>query len=637
MDFTRLGYTIVAFIFSYSLSAQTPQLCKIMESEGASAKIKYQNSKSAAQTAAYDVKYYRLNIALDPRVRSISGSVTTYFQPRDSSISEIVFDLSDSLVIDSIYYHNQTLSYNRQLINAVQIQLPSSIRINTLDSIQIYYQGIPDPLTNPLAFRNDTTSGDTVLWTLSEPYGAQDWWPCKNSLNDKADSIELIVNTPERYKVASIGLLSSIDTTNGIVKYHYKSNYPIAAYLVAAAVAEYDYYEEYLKIGNDSLLMEYYLYPNNTLSGSSFGMEGFIQFFDSLFGEYPFINEKYGHADFTFGGGIEHQTMSFMGNNGGELKAHELAHQWFGNKVTCGSWSDLWLNEGFATYLTALTYEFGAVHNSFFHPIYLAGMESTSLGYPNGSVYRYDTSNVGNLFNGLVYSKGGFALHMIRWTIGDSAFFEGVRNYISDPNLTYSFANTEDLKAHFEASSGQNLDEFFDDWVYGSGFPTIDSYWSQTGSQFELTVNQTQSDTSVSFFNIPLPYQLFGANWDTTIIVNPSFSGELFSLNINQTIDTIQFDPENWVLNKVGIISGLSEKNLKAKIELFPNPASNEVRLKLPKELKLDRISLYNTSGSLILEQKSTTTLNINQLPSGIYFIAILTDKGSFRKKLIKY
>ena len=633
----KIFIPFLALIFSLNANAQSPELCKIMLAEGAAAKAKHYTTKSATQTAAYDVKYYRLNIELDPQIRAISGSVTSYFQAVDSALSTLAFDLSDSLIVDSIYYHNQSLSFNRHLTNAVQIQLPNPITVNTLDSIRIYYHGTPDPVTNPLAFSIDTVSGDTVLWTLSEPYGAQDWWPCKNSLNDKADSVEIIIRTPERYKVASIGLLKTIDTANGYVRYHYKSNYPIAAYLVAVAVAEYNYYEEYLQLGTDSLLMEYYLYPNNTFSGSSHGMEGYIKFFDSLFGEYPFIKEKYGHADFTFGGGIEHQTMSFMGNNGGELKAHELAHQWFGNKITCASWSDLWLNEGFATYLTALTYEFGVVHDPFYYSIYLNGMEGSSLNYPNGSVYRYDTSNVSDLFNGLVYSKGGFALHMLRWTIGDSAFFEGVRNYIGDPNLAFAFANTEQLKAHFESSSGQNLEEFFNDWVYGAGFPTIDSYWSQSGNQFELRVNQLQSDTSVSFFNIPLPYQLFAANWDTTIVVNPSFSGEMFTLTINRAIDSIQLDPENWVLNQEGIISGLSENKLHPQIELFPNPAANEITLKLPKELTLNRISLYNTAGRLILDQQGGSKINVSQLPNGIYFINLLTDKGSFRKKLIKY
>jgi hypothetical protein len=362
-----------------------------------------------------------------------------------------------------------------------------------------------------------------------------------------------------------------------------------------------------------------------------------MQFFDSIIGPYPFMNEKYGHADFTFGGGIEHQTISFMGNNGGELKAHELAHQWFGNKITCGSWQDLWLNEGFATYLTALTYEFGAVHSPSFHQTFLRGMENSSLNFPNGSVYKQDTSSIFSLFNGLVYQKGAFALHMIRWTIGDSAFFAGVQNYISDSSLAFGFAKTPQLQAHFERSSGQNLDKFFEDWVYGKGYPTFDSFWSQNGSQFELTIHQSQSDTTVSFFDIDLPYRLIGPSIDTIVVVKPSFSGEHFFLTINQTIDSIQFDPDNWVLSQAGIITSTNEVSIDNQIKLYPNPAKDQLNIEFPADIQINQIQVFNINGSLIQQTRAVKNVDIRILTKGVYFVEKQTNKGVYRKKMIKY
>lgn len=608
-----------------------------MENEAAAAKFKPKNLKSAPQTAAYDVNFYSIDIAVDPTVRYVKGSVSTHFEVSDSSISDLVFDLSSSLTVDSVTYRDSSIGFNRLVSNTLSIQLPNAILRGNSDSVKIFYQGVPrsiagvDPFTTAI-----NSNGDTVLWTLSEPYGAQEWWPCKNSLNDKADSLEISVRTPQRFKVASHGALLTVDSLNGIASYHYKTSYPIASYLVAIAVAKYDYYEEYLSVGIDSIFMHYFLYKNNSFSGSSSGMEEFMQFFDSLIGPYPFMKEKYGHADFTFGGGMEHQTMSFMGNNGGELKAHELIHQWFGNKITCGSWKDLWLNEGFATYFTALTYEFGAVHNKSFYQAYLAGMQGSSLNYPSGSVYRLDTSSIASLFNGLVYQKGAFALHMLRWTIKDSAFFAGIRNYINDSSLVFGFAKTPQLQVHFEKSSKQNLDEFFKDWIYGKGYPQIDSYWSQNGAQFELTINQSQSDTSVSFFDIDLPYRLLGPNLDTVIVVSPSFSGQQFSLSINQTVNSIQLDPDNWVLNQNGITTALSKEKIRGQIKLYPNPAKDWLTLEVPDHIQVNQVRIFNVSGSLVQENIRLKNIDISKLKKGVYFIELQSNKTSYRKRLIK-
>ncbi|MEQ8624336.1 MAG: M1 family aminopeptidase [Vicingaceae bacterium] len=625
---------LISFLVAHT---QTSEICKIIEYEAKSAKLKPRNLKSAPQTAAYDVIFYSLDISVDPTFRYVKGSVSTHFVVSDSSLSDLVFDLSSSLTVDSVIYRDSSIGFNRLVSNTVSIQLPNAIFRGIIDSVKVFYQGIPRNISGVNPFTTAINSNrDTVLWTLSEPYGAQEWWPCKNSLTDKADSIEIIVSTPQRYRVASHGNLLAIDSLSGIARYHYKTSYPIVSYLVAIAVAKYNYFEEYLNVGTDSILMQYFLYRNNSFGASSSGMEEFMQFFDSLLGPYPYIKEKYGHADFTFGGGIEHQTMSFMGNNGGELKAHELIHQWFGNKVTCGSWKDLWLNEGFATYLTALTYEFDVVHSKNFYQAYLAGMQGACFNYPSGSVYRRDTSSVASLFNPLVYQKGGFALHMIRWTIKDSAFFAGMRNFLNDSSLAFGFAKTPQLQAHFESSSGQNLDEFFKDWVYGKGFPRMDSYWSQNGSQFELIINQNQSDTSVSYFDIELPYRLLGPNLDTIVVVNPSFSGEKFTLTINQTINSIELDPDNWVLNQNGIITNLKEESIESHIKIYPNPAKNSLSIEVPDQIQVEEVRIFDLTGSLVKESGSIKNINISNLQKGVYFIELKSVNEIYRKRLIK-
>ena len=499
--------------------------------------------------------------------------------------------------------------------------LGKSISLGALDTITLYYQGTPKPGGLGTFVQDTIPNGDTMIWTLSQPYGASEWWPCKDDLADKADSIDIKVSTPLRYKVATNGLLQSIDTSASEHTYHYQSQYPISTYLVAIAVGTYQVFEEKYEVGSDSLLIEHYLFPNETLNESNNALHPFLQLFDSLFGTYPFIDEKYGHASFTRGGGMEHQTMSFMGGYGGELVAHELAHQWFGDKVTCASWQDLWLNEGFATYITGLTYQFDVIHDSFYWPVVLDLWKNSAFQYPNDAVFREDTSNVNELFNAMAYQKGAYLLHMLRWVCGDSAFFAGIKNYINDPNLSFSFAKTADLQFHLEQSSSKNLDEMMKDWFYGKGYPTYTTTWAQENGTLNIEIEQISSDPSVYFFNIPAPYQLHSGNWDSTIVLNPRFSGDQFSIQINREIDSIQFDPEKWILAKSDVISSLSAIGSidQAIQRLYPNPVQEILYLD---QLQIENdFDLINEEGKLIRRYSTQDQIQVDFLPPGLYFI----------------
>lgn len=619
---------------SITLSAQHVPT-KLFDVEKRSA-IGRMNNKSAPQTADYDVHYYQIDLQLDPAVRFVEGNVNVHFEAL-TQMDSIVLDFGNQLIVDSIVYHQTTyLTANTSGFNTLSFVFPATINTLTDDSVQVFYRGTPsgNPVGTPFA-RVSVPNGN-LIWTLSEPYGASDWWPCKSDLTDKADSISVHVTVPQGNKVASIGLLQGIDSVGTDLKYKWKTTYPTVAYLVAIGAGKYDLYQDQLYVHGDSILMDHYLLQNQSQNQSLVGVQDFMVMFDSLFGEYPFKNEKYGHASFTFGGGMEHQTMSFMGSYGGGLKAHELAHQWFGNKITCGSWSDLWLNESFATYITGLTYQFGVVHNPAFWPVWLDQTKRSGLTFPNGSVYRYDTSNVNSLFNNQVYNKGAITLHTLRWKMGDSAFFAGVKNYISDSTLAYGFARTPDLQRHLEASYGQSLTEFFNDWIYGKGFPQMHTSWGTNGNNLTLNVTQIPSDTSVSFFEIPIPYRVIGTNLDTIIVVEPSASFQSFTIPNLPGITNVIFNPNDRIFARELFTVDISETAATKDLVVFPNPTSDYLYFENSTSSVGRTVRIYSLAGKLAQQQVFNRLIDVQQLSNGFYFLEIEGDTEIQRTKFQK-
>ena len=296
-------------------------------------------------------------------------------------------------------------------------------------------------------------------------------------------------------------------TINGAFKTtHFKHQYPIPAYLVAIAVTNYAVSSDTVDHNGNPFEIVNYVYPENLVSAqnSTAVTVDIMNLFSNLFQEYPYANEKYGHAQFGWGGGMEHTTVSFMGSFGRNLIAHELAHQWFGNKVTCGSWKDIWLNEGFANYLSGLVVENLDGTNQF--TSWKQSMNTSITSQNGGAVYLTDsdTLSINRIFSSrLSYNKGAMVTHMLRKKLGDATFFQGMQDYLNHPDLAYAYAKTEDYKAVMETTSGQDLTEFFNDWIYNQGYPSYDITWNQpNSSQVAISISQTQSHSSVSYFDI---------------------------------------------------------------------------------------------------------------------------------------
>ncbi|MFN8310686.1 MAG: M1 family aminopeptidase [Chitinophagales bacterium] len=551
-----------------------------------------------ANTGNYDVVYHRLELVIDPAVRAIAGSVTTYFKPMQP-LTQIAFDLSDSLTVTQVSYHGTVLPFLHQN-DALTITLPATIQ--QLDSISITYQGVP-PNSGFGSFVQDF-HGDSVpvLWTLSEPYGARDWWPCKNTLQDKVDSLDLWIAVPEGNRAAGNGLLIDEIHNGGTAVFHWKHRYPIATYLVATAVTNYDQYTDTIVTTAGPITSLNYCYPENKTEwmASSTNTAKCMQLYTRLFGAYPFIREKYGHAQFNWGGGQEHQTMSFQVSLDFELDAHELAHQWFGDKLTCNSWADIWLNEGFATYASGLCYENFAPQ---YWRAFLETRRKEIFRVDSGSVFCTDTANVSRIFDGaLSYSKGAYLLHMLRFICGDKAFFKGILNYVQDPALIYNFSRTKLLQQHLEATSNLDLSVFFREWFVGSGYPSFDLQWKKRGGLIVANLWQTTSDKKVPFFHMPVMLRVYydhGNFYDFT--VQHHYTGEEFLLHFDAIVDSIVIDPDLWIISKNNKVRKVGEPS-EQFVSIYPDPFSNVFTIWYDAEnLHRPRFELYDAKGRKVL------------------------------------
>ena len=639
----KTKFTFIIMLFSVFLYAQkefNPGNLSVISKGDQDSYARKLNKRTQAATANYDVKWYRCFWNIDPNIDSISGSVTTLFQPVSADIDTLDFDLNQVLVVDSVIFHNWQVpwSHTSELLT---IHFPYGVSHLAVDSVTVYYHGVP-PENGFGSFVQSMHNGTPVIWTLSEPYGAGDWWPCKNDLTDKADSLDVFIRTSPSYKAASNGLLISSVMQGPEIVYHWKHRYPIAAYLVCLGVTNYAVYNHQAPFGGESLNVVNYVYPEDSASavGPTSLVVRMIQVYDSLFGIYPFQREKYGHAQFGWGGGMENQTMTFVTSFDFELLAHELGHQWFGDKVTCGSWSDIWLNEGFATYLSGLCYEF--ILPSFWERFRQARIKSI-ISKPDGSVFCPDTTNIARIFDTrLSYAKGAMILHQLRWIIGDSSFFTGLRNYLDDASLSYGFARTENLKSHLESSSGKDLTGYFNDWFTGEGFPTYQVNWSQTNDTVAFTVSQTRSDPSVSFFEMSIPLKFKNEFRDTLILFSNTYSGQTFSVMIPFAVDSVIFDPDYQLITGNHAFTDIGEHTMNNNFEVFPNPATGLINFRFtgPAPKGQNRICIYDHSGRKMAEflmnpRETGMTLNTGNYSPGLYLYIVKEAEYQFSGKFM--
>jgi aminopeptidase N len=516
--------------------------------------------KETLAQSNYDAKYYRLDLTLNDTTQIIYGSVYMYALALIDGFNVVELNFFDnpSMYVDSIKSNNALLSFTWSS-DIITIYLNAVSNNNQPFDVTVYYHG--HPLEGGLASFDWSSHGSPsvpVISTLSEPYFAQAWWPCKDLPRDKADSADINITVRADLYVASNGLLRQILNHGSTKTYKWHEKYPITTYLIMLAATNYSIFSNwYHTLSGDSIPVIYYVYPEYLSNAQSLYpiTPSMIQFYAQTFGEYPWIEEKYGMAHFTWGGAMEHQTCTSILYSWYSqwVICHELAHQWWGDYITCHNWHHIWLNEGFASYCEALWSEHNGGSSSYHS--YMNGMQFWS----GGSIFIQDTTDAWGIFGTIVYDKGAWVLHMLRHIVGDTTFFQILRNYYSDPRYANGTAQTEDFQGICETASGMDLDYFFQEWIYGTYYPKYrTSYMTETagGGNYNVYIHLDQTQTTnPTHFTMPIDIRVTSSSKDTTIVAFNDSRHKDFQVTIPGTSISVSLDPNVWILRTVSSTS----------------------------------------------------------------------------------
>ncbi len=507
-----------------------------------------------ANQADYDVKYYGLHVNINFTTESIIAVIDYEIESLVNNFNTLDLDLIDQLIVDSVKVNGQT-AVRSHVASILSVTMPTPKSAGETFSMNVYYHGQPYSgygyTDGGMGFQNN--NGNLVCWTATEPFGSRNWWPCKDTPEDKADSVEWWIQCPSNMTAATNGvMLSNTDLGGGRRLFHWKHRYPITTYLIALSVANFVIDQNTWNYDGHTMPVYSYAFPNAW---------DYIPLFDTLtipmlniysdaFGIYPFVEEKLANVNCGIYGTMEHQTCSFHDPfsfyDPVYLLIHENAHQWWGDMITCKTFHHIWLNEGFGTYSESIFYE-----NQFGTPDAYFGHMQVLKYMGDGTIY-VEQPEFEVIFDGnLSYNKGAWVVHMLRGVLGDSTFFRAIKEWTAGP-FRYGSATTEDLSASISASVGKDMSWFFQQWIYGAGHPSYEYSWQCTpdesagGYYLDCFIEQIQ--TTYPLFKMPVRVRLqtTGGAKDTTLWNEWWEQG--YRIHLPDSVTALQFDPQEWIL-----------------------------------------------------------------------------------------
>jgi len=641
----KLSFIIFLLISNFTIAQSKNKYALINKNsiEGLTTTSFYQSNKMNY----YDIKYLKLEITAQPQSKFITG-ICTYKVITKQTLDTFAIEFRQTMALDSVIVNNVKQNFTRSN-DHIYIPFSPVVNAGTELNLKFYYNGnVAAGIFSGL----DAGSGLQYTATVSESFEARDWFPAKQLLNDKIDSTDTWITTGAAFKAGSNGLLKKVvDLPGNLKQYRWSCRYPLSYYMPCIAVGNYVEYDNYAKpaaLAGDSILIQNYIVNNSSYLANNKALidktPRYLEKMSELLGLYPFYKEKYGHSQANIGGGMEHATMTTLQSFEETLVAHELAHQWFGDNVTCASWNDIWVNESFATYIAVLMQEKLPALFPVTAAAQMNNIHQSVMSAPGGSVYvpaseSYNENRI--LDSRLTYNKGAAVLHNLRFEMqSDTLFFNTLKTY--QQRFKDSFASTTDFKTVAEQVSGKSLTQFFNQWTYGEGFPTYNVMYQMQGNDtFVLNVVQSTSMPSVTpLFKGLMEYRVKSAQGDTTIKLYQTANDQTFKIYFPKTPTDVIIDPKNWVINGVGIVTmGPPLLNpLPPGIRFYPNPVNSTLHVSFGTS-SFENIQIIDAKGRVVLSKvlpsgsvSYTVPLNV---PGGIYFARLIGKKETVVEKIV--
>ncbi len=551
MRYARLA--IPCFLLASVAAAREPApLCK-----GPSTYLATADRAPETPRPAYDVVHYDLDLRIDPGAGRIDGIVNVELTfPVDAVRREVVLDLVDELTVVGVTWNGDAVAHQHDdnLLTVVRDNLPPAARTAVL---AITYGGRPPrhgELSMGLVFRDRGPSPSElmgpVVFNVSEPASSHAWWPCRDIPSDEA-TVRLALTVPDTLTAVAIGVqISDAPADPGWRRTVWETAYPLPPYLVGVTISEFVAWEEDCPAAAGLLPLTFHIFPEDLDAAVPFfaatcDMMGFME---DIAGPYPFPAERYGHMEIKWGGAMEHQTSTSMGNSPindtdsyNQIVVHELAHQWFGDLLTPAAWGDIWLNEGFARYCEALWVERTEGREAYLAFMHAIGHER----HPDLFTHEDPLTDPSPVLQVLVYDKGAWILHMLRDELGDAGFFDLLRAYTGDPALGAGSVTSADFVAHASSVAGRDLAPWFAPWLTTSAAPELSWSWRSTpasdgGSRLRVVIRQLQ--TPAFELQVPLHLIIGGETFVRTIRLRGPETVDVFDLPL--TVETVLLDPD---------------------------------------------------------------------------------------------
>ena len=519
----------------------------------------------------YDVEHYAIRISFDRPAKKVLGETTISFKPLRDGLAAVDFDaVNIKFSSVTLVPAGNPLRYNADG-QKVRVTLDRPYKASETVTIRFVHNSSPK---KGVYFVPELKEGDkeihsAQIWTQGEADEARHWFPSFDFPSDKATVEQFITANDGETVVGNGELVSANKNPDGTVTHHFKAGFQTPVYLISFVIGKYAKISETYR----TIPLGYYVYPGTeAVVPAAYGTtKEMMRVFEELTGvNYPF--PKYDQtvvAQFPYGGmeNITATTMSdtdiFLANSElmkpaiHDLVSHELAHSWFGNLVTCQNWAELWLNEGFATFMEAAFREKMYGRRNYMIKINSDAMEfvvDDAINDKRTPLYNLNAGNVATLFDrpATNYDKGGVVLHMLREEIGDEAFWRGVNLYLTKNR--FGTVESTDLKAAMMDASGKNLDWFFDQWVYRAGHPKLNvtNVWNGRTRTLRMTVNQTQKIDKITpaAFRMPMQVEFTTSGGKKTEPLNVSKRTEVFTFQLPAKPTAIRIDPDEKVALK---------------------------------------------------------------------------------------